>query len=190
MDHFSNVLSVGLAEPQFGSVQIESLLFSISTGLRSVHLLIFVFPQKNASDDGTWTIHNARNRSEEFGIVKEWNGDTELPWWKGDKCNQLNGTDGTMYRPFLNESASLYIYLPDMCRSIKLERTENVYISGVQAYRYHPVMNTFDGMEKNPDNWCFCTSEDKKECARNGIFNLGPCSDGKLKNINLLIMAV
>uniref|UniRef100_A0A1I8F9U0 TGF_BETA_2 domain-containing protein n=1 Tax=Macrostomum lignano TaxID=282301 RepID=A0A1I8F9U0_9PLAT len=72
---------------------------------------IGLFYGKNGSDDGDLS-------------VATW------PWWTGgsstpayptvDKqvVNMLNGTDGTMFPPFVDPKKRLYIYSTDICRSI------------------------------------------------------------------------
>jgi hypothetical protein len=41
---------------------------------------------------------------------------SQLNWWKSDKCNAINGTDGTIWPPFVDKRDRLYFFVPDVCR--------------------------------------------------------------------------
>ena len=36
--------------------------------------------------------------------------------WRGDSCNALNGTDGTIWPAGVNKKDKLYFFIPDICR--------------------------------------------------------------------------
>lgn len=36
--------------------------------------------------------------------------------WDSDNANMLNGTDGTMFAPFVNRDQKIYTFNSDMCR--------------------------------------------------------------------------
>ena len=118
-----------------------------------------------------------RNHSSHFGKVVGWNGFDVLPFYKADTCNALNGTDGTIFPPFVKENDAMYVYSPEMCRSVPYARGEMMVIHNVEAYRYHVDPNALMGAEKNPDNACFCTSDDSSKC-KDGIHQLDTCLNG------------
>ncbi|CAF0832075.1 unnamed protein product, partial [Brachionus calyciflorus] len=48
--------------------------------------------------------------------IISWNGKEKVDIWSSDQANMINGTDGTLYPPFLDRNKRLYSFSPDMCR--------------------------------------------------------------------------
>lgn len=51
----------------------------------------------------------------DVGQVVAMDGEPQLKIWK-DTCNEYQGTDGTVFPPFLTESDRLQSYSADLCR--------------------------------------------------------------------------
>ncbi|CAG7818160.1 unnamed protein product [Allacma fusca] len=141
--------------------------------------------RKNSSDggDGEWLIQTGRNVSEHFGKIVGWNGYDVLPYYKGDTCNALNGTDGSIYHPFITEMTPMHMFAPEMCRSVYFNKGESMEVHNVEAWRYHMEPNTLNGPEKNPDNWCFCPGEGA--CGPDGVHSIEACLDGFPRSVSL-----
>lgn len=77
-----------------------------------------LFFQKNNSNDGTYEIDLGLLDATKIGRIKTWNGMNTLYNWKGDTCNKIVGTDGTIFRPYLNfdDVQSVHVYNTDACR--------------------------------------------------------------------------
>ena len=52
--------------------------------------------QKNATADGTLEAKTGLKERDDLGQIVKFNGKDKLPWWSGDKCNELKSD-------FLNE---------------------------------------------------------------------------------------
>jgi len=42
----------------------------------------------------------------------------KLDMWKGDSCNAINGTDGTIWPAGVKSNDRLYFFIPDVCRYV------------------------------------------------------------------------
>jgi len=93
-----------------------------------------------------------------------------------DYCNMINGTDATGFPSMLNENSTLYIFNPDLCRSMKLVYKENVKQQDLPALRFVPAEETFGDMETYPQNECYCV--DGPPCSKRGTFNISVCQFG------------
>lgn len=50
--------------------------------------------------------------------IVSWQNRTSMDVWTDSFCNAINGTDGTMFHPFIQRNESLYMFTTDICRSI------------------------------------------------------------------------
>lgn len=53
----------------------------------------------------------------DVGKVVAIDGETERTIWR-DQCNKIEGTDGTIFPPFLTEKDRLESYATDLCRYV------------------------------------------------------------------------
>lgn len=53
-----------------------------------------------------------------IGEIITWNNRTIITNWGGDSCNQIKGTDSTIFRPKLDDGDAdeIYVYNTDICR--------------------------------------------------------------------------
>lgn len=104
------------------------------------------FMQKNGSAaDGEFTVFTGRDSMTNYAFIDSWNGISSLPWWKTDKCNEIVGTDGTAFPPDLAHNTTLYLYNPDLCRSLPLVFQKEVLHHGVASrnlFRLFYLMST------------------------------------------------
>lgn len=54
----------------------------------------------------------------DVGKVIEFDGKTTQNVWRGPECNDFNGTDATIFPPFLTEKDELLSFSPEICRYI------------------------------------------------------------------------
>ncbi|XP_037821072.1 scavenger receptor class B member 1 [Lucilia sericata] len=130
---------------------------------------------KNGTSTDRVTIFSGVDDVTKFGIIDKYNGRSHLPHWLSDECNVLNGTDGSIFPPHIQEDRILHIYDKDLCRLLPLVYEKTVETkAGVKGFRFTPPTNVFADVESNPDNMCFCPAG-QPSCAPNGLFNVSLC---------------
>lgn len=125
-----------------------------------------------------YEVNNGQGNYKDFAKFEARDNKTLLPWWGNETCNSLNGSDGTMFLPFLTREAILPVYSFDFCRSYNYTYEKDVEFEGVPGYRFKPEPKLLQSPEKNPENWCYCVDSDEKLCNRNGLLSISACSEG------------
>ncbi|KAL0828975.1 hypothetical protein ABMA28_003865 [Loxostege sticticalis] len=89
--------------------------------------------------------------------------------WR-DKCNEYQGTDGTVFPPFLTEKDNLESFSGDLCRSFKPWYQKKTSYKGIKTNRYIANIGDF---ANDPELQCYCDSPDK--CPPKGVMDLMKC---------------
>lgn len=71
-----------------------------------------LYCKKNQSDEGWFEVRTGKNNYEDFGRIVSYNHMNSMNIWNGDSCNQLNGTDGIIFPPYLFNKSRLYVLVP------------------------------------------------------------------------------
>ncbi|CAG0900856.1 unnamed protein product, partial [Darwinula stevensoni] len=98
----------------------------------------FGFYRLNDSSDGIYLVGTGENGLEDFADIKLWQGKPfhyKEPW-RTDECNMINGTDGTIFPPSVDENSVLYVFTPDLCRSVYLTYEQDVEFQGTPGLRF------------------------------------------------------
>ena len=116
----------------------------------------------------------------QLGQILSVDGDEKLSFWRGDACNEIRGTDGSVFHPGITQNETLYIFNKDLCRSLPLvyQRPVAATAEKLPALRFSPPEDVFDN--ESPAS-CFCAEgEDKSVCSKlpSGLFNLSVCQFG------------
>ena len=119
------------------------------------------------------TINTGVGDINSIGQYVQWQGNAEelMVWPNGMGANDINGTEGLFFHPFLQEGEEVEIFVDDTFRSFTLVHIDTVNLMGVDAFRFTFVNSTFQSAFTNPEN------------ARWGSFNpdglifLGPTQD-------------
>lgn len=147
-----------------------------------------LFVGKNASAaDGVFTVNTGRDSMTNYAHIDNWNGMTSLPFWRSEQCNRIAGTDGTAFPPDLTPNTTLYLFNPDLCRSLPLIYHKDVIHHGVTTYRFGPPNNTFDTPLQNGGNGCFCppgSPDDLCNAGTRGLYNISACKFGAPMSIS------
>jgi len=98
----------------------------------------------------------------------------------------INGSDGSIFPPFVFRDRVLQIFDPGMCRSITVKYVEDVEVHGVPTYKFSIPKDELEDPRINSDNECYCLESnedgDLKECTKAGVFRIHACRKGtKLK---------
>ena len=133
------------------------------------------FVNKNGSVSETWETMTGGEDVKDVARVVSYGGQTKLDFWASDTCNSIQGTDGSLFHPGVQENETLYIFNRDLCQSLPLVFQEKSVHHGLETLRFAPPSNVFGTPEENPRNSCFCPDGD---CAPSGLFNISRCQFG------------
>lgn len=108
----------------------------------------------------------------DVGMVVAIDGKPKMDIWN-DSCNEYQGTDGTIFPPFLTKNDRLQSYSGDLCRSFKAWFQKKTSYKGIKTNRYIANIGDF---ANDPELQCFCETIDS--CPPKGLMNLKKCSHG------------
>lgn len=139
-----------------------------------------LFYPKNGSDEGVLEVKTGVDDPMQFGNVVSWNGKTELEFWKSKYCNMINGTDGSLFPPFVTRDRIVRLFSADLCRSLYLTYTQDIEFNGIKGYRFAVPKEELEDSRTNDENTCFCTEPglNKAGCLKSGAIQLSACRRG------------
>ena len=156
----------------------------------TVYFISYASTQTNGSSDGEYVIQTGVSDSQNFGRIVTWEGGSSLDWWHApvnttppanDKyCNMINGTDGSVFPPFLDEDSQIRIFVTDICRSIYFVHKGEEDHLGVKGLKFGFPDAFYDDPHDNGDNYCFCTQPegDIEGLCTKGLIRIFPCKNG------------
>lgn len=105
------------------------------------------------------------------------NGSATLPYWdtQPPMCNQLQGTDGQFFSPFLDDAQDLEVFAIDMCRKLSFKYRLSSTINGVKVYKYTLDPRNLQSGQNNPENQCYCIRKSDNQCNLDGLVDLSSC---------------
>ncbi|XP_028273661.1 lysosome membrane protein 2-like isoform X2 [Parambassis ranga] len=154
----------------------DPLLARIAPSNPEVEKVFGLMYKKNGSNDGEFIYHTGIENYLDYGRVDTWKGSSRLNFWTSNQSNSINGSDGSAFHPLLDKNERIYIFTPDLCRSIYMEFEKDVEVKGIPAYRFTPPRSVLASKEENPANEGFCVSPG--ECLGTGLLKVSPCRKG------------
>ena len=99
-------------------------------------------------------IHTGAGDINRIGQYKEWQGNVDKikVWPSGTGANDINGTEGFFFHPFLRQGEQVEIFVDDTYRSFQLVQTDIINARGIEAYRFSFVNSLFESAFTNPKN--------------------------------------
>ncbi|CAG5123818.1 unnamed protein product [Candidula unifasciata] len=158
----------GYNDPFFETVDKLAKFFNLSLPIPEKFGLFY---NKNNSDDGLYQIYSGINGVDNFGMIVTWNEESQLTYWNSSIANMINGTDGTIYPPFIDTAETKYLFSSDLCRSLGLEYQDVVNVRGIDLDKFVAPDIMFANTTVNPYNKGFCNSE----CLPSGLLNASVC---------------
>lgn len=55
----------------------------------------------------------------DLGRIIEFNNEPEMDFWEGDECNEIRGTESSIFPPFKNKEEGYWAFESAICRSMK-----------------------------------------------------------------------
>ncbi|XP_039635772.1 lysosome membrane protein 2-like isoform X3 [Perca fluviatilis] len=154
----------------------DPLLARVATSSPEVEKVFGLMYKKNGTNNGEFIYHTGVQNYMDYGRVETWQGQSQLTFWASNQSNSINGSDGSAFHPLLNKNERIYIFTPDLCRSIHMEFEKDVEVKGIPAYRFTPPRSVFASKEENPANEGFCVTP--QECLGTGLLKVSPCRKG------------
>ncbi|KHN88685.1 Lysosome membrane protein 2 [Toxocara canis] len=147
--------------------------------------IAFLADSNNTKADMLKVSTGEEDGGETLGQIETWNGEKYVPdsWWSDEFSTKVNGTDGSLYKPFIDKSDKLYIFVPGLCRSIYFIFDRDVEYKGVHGYRFIVPSNLFDW--SRPENEAFCYNSGKEffkkdeDCLPKGLIDISRCRRGE-----------
>ncbi|KJH48975.1 CD36 family protein [Dictyocaulus viviparus] len=145
---------------------------------------------KNDTADTLYTIETGKVNQSRIGYIVHFENmnnssvasqGNKLPsqWWPGAEksgCDStalsLEGTNGDFFKPFIKKNDSLPIYIPDICRTVKLEFGTKVSVKGIPGYRFLPPAEAFN--YSLPENCGFCNPKTLSRIVRSFVPRFTP----------------
>ena len=87
-----------------------------------------------------------------IGEFEQWNGNRRLDIWPGETANEINGTEGLIFHPFLERGEGLETFVDDAVRSFPLEYKRRVRPLGLEAFRYQTPPSEYESAFTNAAN--------------------------------------
>jgi hypothetical protein len=123
--------------------------------------------------DGVLNAETGAEDMKTLGVVRNWNYREETDFFEG-RCSKVSGSVGDIFPPVQTKQDQLEMFIPDFCRSLKLDYLEEAAILGIPAYRYEASHALTDNGSVEPQNLCNCGGE----CLPSGVFNISACRYG------------
>jgi len=148
--------------------------------------LVSFFKQNNTAE-GTYLIDNGvSNSARNFGKILTFNDEKTVASsvWNSPAAAVINGTDGSVFHPYIEKTERLEVFVSNLCRSIYLTFKEEVEYKGILAYRF--VMPAEVLNSSLPENRGFCNNNEKsyftdgkEECLPAGLLDISRCQKGE-----------
>lgn len=91
---------------------------------------------KNGTSADNVTVWTGVNDIKQYGIIQKYNGRTHLAHYTEERCNRLNGSDGSIFPPHISKESTLHVYDKDLCRLLPLsfEKEVSCWEKGQRVY--------------------------------------------------------
>ncbi|XP_070197448.1 lysosome membrane protein 2-like isoform X3 [Littorina saxatilis] len=131
---------------------------------------------KNATDDGLYTAFTGTDDLAKFLLVNYWNREHSLSYWSTKQANMLNGTDGSLFPPFVTKDRIVQYFDSNVFRSISMNFKEDSNVRGIPTLKFVVEDKEFANATINPANAGFCTPRD--HCIPSGLLNCSAMGHG------------
>ena len=138
---------------------------------------IGLYADKNNSIGPTFEVNDGVWDTKNVGQIISFNGNRKMSVWTTSMANSINGSDGSLFPPFLKSIA--HVFSAELCRSLQFyssKASEVVYINSVPTIKYSLSKDTFLSPQENPNNRGFCL--DYPNCPKSGVLDMRTCMKG------------
>lgn len=118
-----------------------------------------------------YNAHTGVDNRFELGTIKRFNNQKELPYHCGE-CKALKGSAGEFFHPEPSINEPIYVFCPELCRSIPYEYQQNIKLHGINGQRFVASAKAFDNGSLYKENECFASDE----VLHSGLINISMCN--------------
>lgn len=103
-----------------------------------------------------------------------------MQFFDDEKCDAVEGYDGSMMAPFLTRDKEFYFFIPNLCRKMQFKFDGDTEMGGIPAYKFTVPPFYLADVKTNPDNMCYCSNpgDDGEKCFKSGVWELSKCRQG------------
>lgn len=157
------------------------IVFLLATRIQNIYEnKQYLYLQRRGVSQESFTVNSGVGDLKKLNVIDNFNGKPKLDLWSTDKCNRIDGTDGSQFPPYLmNQKHQLEVFIKAFCRKFPLafDSEVNIY-DGIPVWRYKAPKNVFGSPNENPENQCYCSNSGS--CAPSGVFNATLCFDSPI----------
>ncbi|KAI4470885.1 scavenger receptor class b type-1 sr-b1 [Holotrichia oblita] len=147
--------------------------------------IVFSFFDYRNGVDGNFEILAGMNQISNLGRIRRWNDETTMGVWIPESnCDELRGTDSSIFPPFNQNNSTFDVFYSDICRDPIIFRIFNIVYDGeisyeeVDAVRYTIEISALSSFAS--DRWCHCVNKTKnlngeRTCLPNGFEDMFNC---------------
>lgn len=118
------------------------------------------FVKRNNTDflSGNYGVNTGVEDISKLGSIANYNNLTEFPFYDGE-CKKLKGSPGEFFPPNPSVKVPIFLFTPDMCRSIPYEYEKDIELHGLRGHRFAAGLRAVDNGTIYDENKCFATEE-------------------------------
>lgn len=132
------------------------------------------FVKRNATDElsGNYKVHTGIGDIFQLDQILMYNNRTEFPFYEGE-CKKLKGSAGEFFPPRHPINESLYLFTPDMCRSLAYDYEKDIIHHDIRGHRFAAGLRNIDNGTLYPENLCYLST------MPSGVMNISVCNYGQ-----------
>ena len=155
--HPATKLAWNYTDPLVQLLYSESILKFLHKTLPHPYVQIQLNNSVNDTQDSI--IYTGADEIERIGQFIQWDGLTHLGIWPLEDANDINGTEGLFFHPYVDNNEVLQVFMDDAVRSFDLTYVGKVNHLGIDALRFELPNTTFLGAFTHSENakwgsWC------------------------------------
>ncbi|CAH0560924.1 unnamed protein product [Brassicogethes aeneus] len=163
------VIKCGIKD--FAGKAICSQLKSALPNLNENDLIFSLLGAKNGTAGKRFQVYRGVKNAHQLGEIVKYDNQSVIENWPTKQCNEIHGTDGTIFPPFLTNEEGLVSFSPDLCRSLKAFFVKPENYDGIPAKMF--TANLGDS-STNANEKCYCTTPET--CLKKGLMDLFKCT--------------
>lgn len=146
-------------------------IFSNETPFDRVGLMV----KRNGTEllSGRYNVYTGVDDIFKLGSIARFNDLEEFPFYE-DECKKLKGSSGEFFRPEPSPLQPIYLFTPEMCRSIPYEYEKDIVLHRVKGHRFAAGARALDNGTLYEENECYVTEESMPS----GVMNMSVCNYG------------